>query len=62
MKKAGSTGSLLPEHPRLFPGTHVTRTDLELSNFDSSSWERSSSDMLSQVRTGEVKLGWERTN
>ena len=28
LKKAGSTGSMLPEHPRLFLGTHETRTDL----------------------------------
>ena len=27
LKKAGSTGSMLPEHSRLFPGTYETRTD-----------------------------------
>ena len=29
VKKDGSMGSMLPEHPRLFQGTHETRTHLK---------------------------------
>ena len=29
LKKVGSTGSMLPEHTRLFPGTHETRMHLK---------------------------------
>ena len=29
MKKVGSRGSMLPEHRRLSPGTHETRTHLK---------------------------------
>ena len=29
LKKVGSTGSMLPEHPTLFPGTQGTNTHLK---------------------------------
>ena len=29
LKKVWSTGRMIPEHPRLFPGTHDTRTPLK---------------------------------